>query len=188
MKSKEFADMLRGGDLRALHGAADLAGQIRSQRDFDALFTLLFHHDRAIVMRAADAVEKISRHSPEFLAPHCGQILELMMDHANIELKWHLAQIAPRLELSVEWQRKVWARLRYWLLNRNESKIVRVNALQGMFDLMRKYQSHSRNDEFRNVVASVSREHIPSIDARVRKLRRMVAEARTRQKEDPVQR
>jgi hypothetical protein len=181
METNDFADTLHGGDLRSLREPANVLAHVRNQHDFDALFTLLFHHDRNVVMRAADAVEKITRTVPDFLDAHRDQLLGLMMDHANIELKWHLAQLAPRLEFGADSLPKVWARLRYWILNRNESKLVRVNALQGLFEIMQRHERTAFKNDFRNIVAIVTQEHIPSIDARIRKLRRQAISTSHRQ-------
>lgn len=172
---KEFVEMLKGGDLRALREPDAVVDRVRSQDDFDALFKLLFHHDRVTVMRAADAIEKITRRNQTFLSPHRGQILELIRDHANIELKWHLAQLVPRLALSEAEVTEVWARLKYWVLNRAESKLVRVHALQGLFDIMQHVDRESLKAEFRTVVRRIETENIPSLDARIRKLRRQAS-------------
>lgn len=174
MDRDTLAMKLKGGDLRMLLGADSVAKLVKTQTDFDALFTLLFHHDRRVVMRAADAVEKITRTSRTFLSPHTGQLLELLNDHANIEVRWHLAQLLPRLALDANQLTEVWQRLRYWAANRNESKLVRVHALQGLFDLMQYHGQPYMKPDFRALVAAISKEHIPSIDARVRSLRARV--------------
>lgn len=158
-----------------LLGTHSVIALVKTQADFDALFTLLFHHDRRVVMRAADAVEKITRTSRTFLSPHTGQLLELLNDHANIEVRWHLAQLLPRVALNANQLTEVWQRLRYWAANQNESKLVRVHALQGMFDLMQYHAHPYMKQEFRALVAAISKEHIPSIDARVRRLRGRVS-------------
>jgi hypothetical protein len=167
----EFIDLLKGGDLRILRGTNEVIARVKGQDEFDALFKLLFHHERTMVMRAADAVEKITRFTPQFLTPHKTQLLELMKDHAMIELKWHLAQLAPRLDLTESEVEQVWVRLRYWTLNRSESKIVRVHALQAMFDISQSAEAEPLKKDFRTVVGTIERECIPSIDARIRKLR-----------------
>ncbi len=160
-----------------LRGTDSAIAMVKTQQDFDALFTLLFHHDRKIVMRAADAVEKITKSSPAYLASHKNQLLELSRDHATIEVKWHLAQLLPRLLLERREFDEVWARLKYWSLNRNESKIVRVNALQSLFELMCARGDEGTRIEFNRVVQDVSRDHIPSLDARIRKLRQTKSKA-----------
>lgn len=50
---------LEGGDLRTIGGVKFLLPLIRDQKDFDILFRYMYSKDRPIVMRAADAVEKL---------------------------------------------------------------------------------------------------------------------------------
>jgi hypothetical protein len=58
----------------------------------------------------------------------------------DIEFKWHIAQILGRLKYTENEMEMVLKKLTEWILNTNESKIVRVNALQSLYDL-------SKNDE-----------------------------------------
>lgn len=125
-------------------------------------------------MKAADSVEKITQSFPEFLIPHQHKLIELILDHPNTELKWHLAHLVTRFSLNESEFRMIWAKLRYWIVNPNESKLVRVNSLQAIYDLMKKYPNLSQPSEFKNIVRSVEQEHIPSITARIKKLRREV--------------
>ena len=52
-------------------------------------------------MRAADAAEKITVTRPELLKPHKLELLGLLDEAEQIELRWHLALMAPRLALTV---------------------------------------------------------------------------------------
>lgn len=147
---------------------------VTDQRSFDELFGLIFHHERPLVMRAADAVEKITAKNKTYLAPHKAQLLAILKSADHKELKWHIAQLLPRVELDQHELEDVWHKLTYWTLNRNESKIVRVNALQGLFDLSRKFPDLKK--DFDQTMNAVERELIPSMQARVRKLRKKIAE------------
>jgi hypothetical protein len=90
----------------------------------------------------------------------------------HIELKWHLAQLAPRLPLESHELHEVWSILSYWAQNPNESKIVRVNSIQGLFDMA------SSNPAFEvsliNVLDTIESEPIPSLRARIKKLRKLL--------------
>ena len=158
-----------GRDLRRLKNVKRVLDAVTSQESFDELFALVFQHDRSLVMRAADAVEKITVENKHYLQPHKAQLLAILKSADHKELKWHIAQLLPRLALTKEEVERVWHQLTYWTLNRNESKIVRVNALQGMFDIS---QSHSElQRDFNQTLSVVEREPIPSLQARVRKIR-----------------
>ena len=166
----DFAHLLLGKDLRTIRKSNEVAEMVRDQESFDKLFGLLLHHERPLVMRAADAEEKVTITHKEFLAPHKFQLLSLLKSAVHKELKWHIAQLVSRLSLSPEELKEVWSILAYWTQNPNESKIVRVNALQGLFDL-------SRNDPalktiFENILQNLEHESIPSLKARIKKLSR----------------
>lgn len=161
-----------GGDLRSLGRNAAVVAAVHTQEQFDMLFKLIFHHERRIAMRSIDAVEKITRKHPEYLAPHKSQIMALVVDDPSIAMKWHLAQIVSRLELQQAELTLVWSRLTHWAINPNESKIVRVNSLQSLFDLTERHATQHRMSSFRRTVKTIERERIPSISARIRNLRK----------------
>ena len=73
----EFEQLLAGGDLRKIGNSNVVVKLIHNQNDFDKLFTLLFHANRLIVMRAADAIEKISIHSPQYLNKYKQEIFSI---------------------------------------------------------------------------------------------------------------
>jgi len=161
--------MLLGKDLRSISRAEEVVRIVEGQQSFDDLFKLLLHHERLLVMRAADAIEKITETRGEFLRPHKAQLLSLLKSALHKELKWHLALLITRVELSTEELREVWAILRYWTQNPNESKIVRVHALQGLFDLAHLH-THLK-EAFREILHTVEHEQIPSLQARIKKLK-----------------
>lgn len=169
-----FAHLLLGKDRRTISKAGNVADLVADQASFDELFALLFHHERNLVMRAADAVEKVTRQHKEFLVPHKNQILSLLTSAIHIELKWHIAQLAPRLPLNPHELHEVWSILSYWAQNPNESKIVRVNAIQGLFDMSTNNPAFETS--FINILDTVEHEPIPSLRARIKKLRRLLGD------------
>lgn len=86
-------------------------------------------------------------------------------------LKWHIAQLITRVRLNNKELKSVWHILAYWALNRNESKIVRVNSLQGLFELSKKNVVLAH--DYEKIKTALKREKIPSIQARIRKLDRI---------------
>lgn len=163
--------LLLGHDLRKLKNVKKVLDAVKDQHSFDELFGLIFHHERPLVMRAADAVEKITLKNKGYLEPHKGQLLAILKSADHKELKWHIAQLLPRVTLTKQEVDDVWHKLTYWALNRNESKIVRVNALQGLFDISR---SHSEwQKDFNQTLSAIEHEAIPSLQARIRKLKRL---------------
>lgn len=169
MNAKDFARLLLGKDLRTLKQNSVAIRSVKDQKSFDELFTLIFHDERTLVMRAADAVEKLTVKHPEYLRTHKSELLRALRSAEHKELKWHIAQLIPRLDLDRRELEVVWHILTYWTQNKNESKIVRVNSLQGLFDLSRRY-TEFKND-FDKTLASMGHEKIPSIQARIQRIR-----------------
>jgi hypothetical protein len=177
VKNKSLASLLLGGDLRTVKRNSTVVSAVTDQRSFDELFALVFHHERPLVMRAVDAVEKITIKHPEFLKPHKAQLMSVLKSADHKELKWHIAQLIPRVELLETELTNVRHILSYWALNKNESKIVRVNALQGIFDLSRKHPEV--NEDLLNAIAVMKDEMIPSIQARIKKIVRELSRVKT---------
>ena len=98
LEEKIYA-LLNGGDLRSISGSNEVAMLIHSQNDFDMLFCFLSDSNRIIVMRAADSIEKVSRRHSAYLDKHKTVLLGMIADATDKELKWHLAQLVPRLKL-----------------------------------------------------------------------------------------
>jgi hypothetical protein len=169
MDKESLVNVLLGKELRTWKRSNVVVEAIQDQRTFDELFSLVFHHERLLLMRAIDAVEKVTAKHPEFLRQHKSQLLSVLKGADHKELKSHIVKLIPRLELTDDEMADVWHIFYYWALNKNEKKIVRVNALQGLFDLSeRKTELKSG---FEKVISAMEHEMIPSIQARIRKLK-----------------
>lgn len=169
LMENEFTHLLLGKDLRKLGRNQKAVEAVTDQHSFDELFVLTFHHERSVAMRAVDAVEKITRRHPRYLQPHKSQLLSMLGGADHKELKWHLAQLVARIDLNKKELEVVNHFLTYWALNKNESKIVRVNALQGLFELAGRHPEIE--NEFKKTLGLMEHEMIPSIQARIRKLK-----------------
>ncbi len=168
MSISDFLQYLEGGDLRSIARTNEIVRLVNSQSDFDALFQYLFFDDRRIVMRAADAIEKITLQNRDYLIKYCQAIIDLMAAAVDKELKWHLALISSRLALSPQQLPVVWNQLRQWAEDKKESRIVRVNSIQALFELSDNNQELSQ--AFDTIVRQIATENIPSINARLKKL------------------
>jgi hypothetical protein len=91
---------MEGSGLRATGKVKTLLPLIKSQKDFDDLFSHLHSSDRLIVMRAADAIEKITGEHWGYLVGHRKELLEFLRNSENKEFKWHLSLLVSRLALS----------------------------------------------------------------------------------------
>lgn len=163
-----FEDMLRGGDLRSIGQSNQVVALVHSRQDFNRLFACLFHTDRKVVMRAADAIEKITLTHPEYLQPHKNKVLTLCRDAGHIELKWHLSLLVARLTLNKKETENICRVLAEWATHKKESRIVRVNAFQALFEIAKTNKTVQVILE--KCIALVEKENIPSLNARIRKL------------------
>jgi hypothetical protein len=117
-------------------------------------------------MRAADAVEKISREKPELLRPYKKELLGLIHEAEEKEVRWHLALMAPRLALNAKELTLAAAALKNYLGDR--SSIVRTCALQALSDLAE--QSPERVSEVTELLHQAARTGTAAMKARSRKL------------------
>lgn len=125
---------LRGGDRRSLGRSGDIVCEIAdAPRLFAAAFEALLDSDPIVRMRAADAVEKATRERPELLKPWKRILLTKVASSDQQEVRWHVAQMMPRLELTPKERDHATSILLEYL--RDKSSIVRTCAMQGLADL-----------------------------------------------------
>ncbi|HZX58393.1 MAG TPA: hypothetical protein VFE54_06695 [Mucilaginibacter sp.] len=163
-----FEQILSGGDLRSIGRSNTLVSKITDQQEFDQLFKLLFHSDRLVMMRAADAMEKVTIDHPEYLSGHSKEIINLSEDAENKELKWHLALLIPRFHLDGKEFEEAWGLLVKWAKDKTNSRTVRVNAIQGLFELAR--QNNGLLQNLKVILSKIKTEDIPSLNARIKKI------------------
>ncbi|MGA8555582.1 MAG: hypothetical protein WB630_14300 [Candidatus Acidiferrales bacterium] len=136
MSAKKMLDRLKGGDLRSIGNADEVASQVAQRPElFRELILGLWSDDPVVRMRAADAAEKVTRKNPDLLKPHKRELLGLMAEAKQKEVRWHLAAIVPRLPLNAAECRAAVTLLNGYLKDR--SSIVKTFALQGLVDLAR---------------------------------------------------
>ena len=158
---------LEGGDRRSIGKVREVMEDVRKTPSLIAvLIDGVFLDDPIIRMRAADAAEKISSDHPEYLQPFKQKLIKLSGQTTQQEVKWHIAQILPRLELEAREKKTITKNL-FMYLN-DKSKIVVTFALQALADF-------AENDEkLRSRVIPVLEEFIrtgsPAIKARGKKL------------------
>ena len=165
----DILDILKQGDLRSVGQNNWLVNQFNCQEDLNELIPYLFYADRTVVMRAADLTEKISRQHSSWLMEHKKDLVRLCEVAKDKELKWHLAQLVSRLKLNAKESEKVWRLLSDWLLDKKESKIVRVNALQALYDLSS--DDADKRKTLLGYIGLLDKEKIASLSARIKKLK-----------------
>jgi hypothetical protein len=117
-------------------------------------------------MRAADAAEKVTRKNHELLQPHKKELLGLMAEVEQQEMRWHLAVMLPRLPLNPRERALVATLLTRYLADR--SSIVKTFALQGLADLAQ--DDTNIRPGVIEVLREATRTGTPAMKARGRKL------------------
>lgn len=168
-----YDKLLGGGDYRSLGNTNAVVSKIRDQDDFDELFGYLFHKDKLVAMRCSDAIEKITVNNPHFLIKHKKALLDLSDRPLTKELKWHLALLIPRLPLNPEEFGKCWEKLIHWAKDKTNSRIARVHSIQGLFEMLRTEPELIMDFNF--TLTELEKEEIPSINARIRNLRKQIS-------------
>jgi hypothetical protein len=159
-------DRLKGGDRRSIGAAnavADLAR--KNRRTFDNLVEGLGDEDPLVRMRSADALEKASAVHPDWLSAHKRALLAAMRC-PQPEVRWHLAQMAPRLR----WRSRHRSRVINWLARclSDESLIVRASALEALAEIAA--SDPNLRARARSWISNALASTHPSMRARARKL------------------
>ena len=105
----------------------------RNLQLFPKLVLSLWSKDPLIRMGAADAAEKVTRKNPELLAPYRKELLGLLGETKEQELRWHLAVMVPRLALNSNERQLAISFLNSYMQDR--SSIVKTFALQSLAGL-----------------------------------------------------
>jgi hypothetical protein len=134
MSPKDILARLEGGDRRTIGCADEVAAIVcKNPRLFPRLITGLWSQNPLVRMRAADAAEKVTRTDRELLRPFKRELLGLMAEATEQEVRWHVAVMVPRLVLNAEERQVAMSLLNGYLEDR--SSIVRTFALQGLADM-----------------------------------------------------
>lgn len=112
---------------------------LKRPRLFGELIRGLRAEDPLVRMRAADAAEKVSRKRSELLRPFKRELMHLLDETGEQELRWHLAQMVPRLPLTRKERLHAATAFRRYLKDR--SSIVKTCAMQALADIAAKDES-----------------------------------------------
>jgi hypothetical protein len=167
MPRKNILLLLEGGDRRST-GRSDQVAAIVAQdpKLFPQLFAGLWSAEPLVGMRAADAAEKVTRKNPGLLTSYKKELLGLMTEATQQELRWHLAVMVPRLRLNAEERHLAISSLIGYLEHR--SSIVKTFALQGLSDLAQ--NDPSIRPGVADILHGATRNGTPAMKACSRKL------------------
>src|SRR5215470_8998926 len=101
MSGKSILELLKDGDRRSIGRSDQVATMVSENLQlFPELIAGLWSKDPLVRMRAADAAEKVTRKNPQLLIPYKKELLGLLAEAREQELRWHLAVMVPRLALN----------------------------------------------------------------------------------------
>jgi HEAT repeat protein len=167
MARKNILILLEGGDRRTIGRANEVAALVSNHpKLFPKLIAGLWSEDPLVRMRAADAAEKVTRAHRELLPPYKKELLGLMAETQEQELRWHLAAMVSRLMLNDRERQTATSSLTTYLKDR--SSIVKTSALQGLSDLAEK--EPTLRPRVIEILHEATRSGTPAMKARSRKL------------------
>jgi hypothetical protein len=141
---------------------------MRERGRLGELWSCLRNTDPVVRMRAADALEKISRVVPDQFEPYKEALLTRKLEDGSVELRWHLIAITSRLALQANEAGRFFGYLDQ-CLRRDASRIVKVAALQAAYDLSVKFPQFEA--KLKEMLAFARSSPWPSVIARAAKLR-----------------
>lgn len=166
-EGKRLLEKLTGGDRRSIGRANEVVDEVLHNPSlFGALFDGLYNNAPLTRMRAADAIEKITATRPEWLEPYKEKLLGTVAASDQQEIRWHVAQMLPRLTLTRAERSAVVSVLKEYL--NDKSGIVRTCAMQALADLS-KHDEHLR-EEVIDLLQTLMRTGTPAMKSRGRKL------------------
>ncbi|MGD0192422.1 MAG: hypothetical protein ABSD74_16920 [Rhizomicrobium sp.] len=136
---KSFAAALKGGDRRSIGRADNVVAAVRNEPErFEELWACLADADPLVRMRAADALEKLSREDAARFGKRKKELLSGRLDDGTAEVRWHPIAIEARLALTAT-DAAVLVRKCDHYLRHDDSRIVRVMALQAAHDVASRF-------------------------------------------------
>ena len=164
----QIATLLAAGDRRTKGKSETVVKQVLADRGkFGEVMGAMLAADPGTRMRAADAAEKISRVHPEWLRRYKPLLLKQVARIDQQEVRWHAAQMLPRLNLIRAERKKVFALLLTCL--DHPSRIVRTFAMQdGSYTVV-----------VRGLLKRLTKQGSPAMKARGRKLIAMLGKMGT---------
>jgi hypothetical protein len=165
--SGPLLDQLKGGDRRSIGAANSVVELVLADPSkLGEIIRGITSKDPIVRMRCADVVEKVSTVQPDWLRRHKKLVLRLTEQEAQKEVRWHLAQMLPRLRLTSA-ERKSATAMMFDYLD-DPSHIVKVCALQALADLSASDAPLRRR--VRELLSQLQKSEIASLRSRARRL------------------
>lgn len=132
----DILSVLAGGDRRSISQVSSVVPVVLAN---PAQLTLLLEGmeggDEVLRMRCADAAEKISVRRPDLFKPFRSRLLQLAQESSQQELRWHIAQMLPRIGLESS-QREIAIAVLFDYLE-DKSRIVTTSSMSSLVEFAR---------------------------------------------------
>lgn len=163
----KIARKLQIGDLRSKGNSEAVVKEVLRKPDlFSQLIEALDIEDAGVRMRASDAIEKLTLSRPDLLKPYKRKLVCLLESAQQQELRWHLAQIIPRMSLTAREKKRVFSALKLYL--EDKSSIVKTFAMQAMADIA--VQDKAYRTKVLRIIRAAQKSGTPAMQSRSRKL------------------
>ena len=178
-KQVTIRDMLAEGRHRLHRGHAQEVAKLvlDEPRKIAPLIECLWDQDPGVANRAADALERATHFRPEIAQPWKEALIGLMAEAEQNKLRWNLALLVPRLELSAIDAQRTAAALRGYL--DDKGSIVKTAAMHGLTALTR--HDPELLPEVIDMLRILSRSGTPAMRARGHMLLKQIEAPRKRQ-------
>lgn len=158
---------LQGTDGRSIGRSEEVVGDVLADPgQLRVVFDAMLVPDPVVRVRAADAVQKITRRRPDLLQGLENRVLFDLAATGQPEVRWHVAQLAARLALTPPQRARAITMLRG--LIDDDSRIVRTCAMRALADLAEHDEQMRR--WVRPLLAELTRTGTPAMRSRGRKL------------------
>jgi hypothetical protein len=158
---------LVGIDRRSIGNANEVVSDVISDPSlFNIVFKGISCDDPVLRMRCADVVEKVTARHPEFLVRCKRTLIHEVAKIDQQEVRWHVAQLFSRLELTDTDRKDVLEILSEYL--KDKSKIVKTFSMQALADIAE--QDESLKPGIIQSLEVLIREGSPAMKSRGRKL------------------
>lgn len=161
-------ELLVEGDKRTVKYVDTAVQLLKTHPDLaqDAI-ALMRDESAAVAMRAADCLEKFSRDNANKLQPYAKDLVDILTSNSQQEVRWHLAQILPKLKLS---SKDISRAADIWLSDfyNAKSSIVRTESLQALYEIKEVYPEIL--PDLKHAIPEGLEHGTPAVKARARKL------------------
>lgn len=167
MEINAILQKLKGGDRRSIGRVDEVVAEVLADSGlFGLVFEGMLDDNPLIRMRCADAVEKITVSRPDDLHPYKTKLIRQVAKIDQQEVRWHVAQLFSRLDLTCKERRAVVATLQGYL--KDESKIVKTLSMQALADMAE--QDATLRAPIIRQLEKLTRSGSPAMKSRGRKL------------------